>query len=161
MMVFSVSGGQVWALSVGEERLPGPQESWQLAWFPEKPVLMVSFYNESQELLENYFLCTILMALVESRVGTGLSECLQKRQCFWEVSSCLHIHRLALPSVCDVWCSGKVRCMVLMWWEEPVACLAAAVPEYLAHKALFAGSFCSWGRKGPSFREAKTGHENF
>lgn len=40
---------------MGEERLPGPQESWQLAWFPEKSVLVGSFYNESQELLENDF----------------------------------------------------------------------------------------------------------
>lgn len=73
---------------MGEERLPGPQESWQLAWFPEKSVLVGSFYNESQEFLENYFLwyhqlsIILLMALVESRVGTGLSECLQQREYF-------------------------------------------------------------------------------
>lgn len=170
MMVFSVSGGQVWALSVGEERLPGPQESWQLAWFPEKSVLVGSFYNESQEFLENYFLwyhqlsIILLMALVESGVGTGLSECLQQREYFWEVLSCLHVHRLALPSVCDVWHSGKVRCIVLVWQEEPVACLASnwgtAVAEYQAHKAIFTGSFCSCGREGTSFREEKSGHEN-
>lgn len=73
---------------MGEERLPGPQESWQLAWFPEKSVLVGSFYNESQELLEDDFLwyhqlrIILLMALMESRVGTGLSECLQQKQCF-------------------------------------------------------------------------------
>lgn len=54
---------------------------------------------------------------------------------------------------------------MLMWREEPVACLTSnwgtAVPEYLAHKALFAGSFCSCRREGPSFREEKSGHENF
>lgn len=38
-----------------EERLPGPQESWQLAWFPEKYVLVGSFYNESQELFGKLF----------------------------------------------------------------------------------------------------------
>lgn len=38
---------------MGEERLPGPQESWQLAWFPEKSVLVGSFYNESQEFLDS------------------------------------------------------------------------------------------------------------
>lgn len=106
----------------------------------------------------------LVMALVESRVGTGLSECLQQREYFWEVLICLHVHRLALPSVCDVWHSGKVRCVVLVWQEEPVACLASnwgtAVAEYQAHKAIFTGSFCSCGREGTSFREEKSGHEN-
>lgn len=39
---------------------------------------MVSFYNESQELLENYFLCTILMALVESRVAQACLSAYKK-----------------------------------------------------------------------------------
>lgn len=39
--------------------------------------------------------------------------------------------------------------------------MGTAVPEHISCKASFAGSFCSCGKEGPSFREEKSGHENF